>query len=241
MSDPVQSPEQPGSTSQRRPTKQERRAAAEAAASQAAANRARVQRVAGGTVGIVLAALGVAAVVVLPQVMDDAPTSSAASAASATTPPAAEPESPEPESPAPTGAPESPGAPSRPPADLDPRLAQRPTVEAGSGELTKLTVTPLVEGTGPAVRAGQTITVNYVGASYRTGQEFDASWNRGEPFPIQIGVGAVIPGWDQGLVGVKAGSRVRLDIPADLAYGENPTGGEPPGPLRFVVDILAVQ
>ncbi|MEO3926968.1 FKBP-type peptidyl-prolyl cis-trans isomerase [Micromonosporaceae bacterium B7E4] len=237
MSDPVQSPEQPGPTSQRRPTKQERRAAAEAAAAQVAANRARVQRVAGGAVGLVLAGLGVAAIVVLPQVMDDAPSSSAAPAAATTTPPAAEPTAP----PAPTGAPESPGAPPRPPADLDPRLAQRPTVEAGRGELSKLTVTPLVEGTGPAVRAGQTITVNYVGASYRTGQEFDASWNRGQPFPLQIGVGAVIPGWDQGLVGVKAGSRVQLDIPADLAYGDNPTGGEPAGPLRFVVDILAVQ
>ncbi|MDG4788131.1 FKBP-type peptidyl-prolyl cis-trans isomerase [Micromonospora sp. WMMD1102] len=237
MSDPVQSPEQPGSTSQRRPTKQERRAAADAAAAQAAASRARVQRVAGGTIGIVLAGLGVAAVVVLPQLMDGKPTSSTAPAASTSTEPAAEPTAP----PAPTGAPESPEAPSRPEADLDPRLAQRPTVEAGSGELGKLTVDPLVEGTGPAVRAGQTITVNYVGVTYRDGKEFDASWNRGEPFPVQIGVGAVIPGWDQGLVGVKVGSRVQLDIPADLAYGENPSNGAPGGPLRFVVDVLSAQ
>ncbi|GIG92353.1 FKBP-type peptidyl-prolyl cis-trans isomerase [Plantactinospora endophytica] len=240
MSDPVQSPEQPGPTSQRRPTKQERRAAAEAAAAQAAASRARVQRVAGGTIGVLLAGLGVAAIVVLPQLMDE-PTSSAAPAASAEPSPADPPADAPTAPPAPTGAPESPGTSARPPADLDPRLAQRPEVKGGSGELTKLTVTPLIEGTGPAVRAGQTITVNYVGVSYQTGQEFDASWNRGEPFPVQIGVGGVIPGWDQGLVGVKAGSRVQLDIPADLAYGDNPTGGQPAGPLRFVVDILAVQ
>ncbi|MFY1693325.1 FKBP-type peptidyl-prolyl cis-trans isomerase [Plantactinospora sp. WMMB782] len=231
MSEPVQSPGQPGSTSQRRPTKQERRAAADAAAAQAAANRARVQRVAGGTIGIVLAALGVAAIVVLPQLMDGKPTSSAAPAASTSPEPAAEPTAP----PAPTA------EPPRPPSDLDPRLAQRPTVEAGGGELSKLTVKSLIEGTGPAVRAGQTIMVNYVGVSYRTGQEFDASWNRGEPYQEQIGVGRVLPGWDQGLVGVKVGSRVQLDIPAELAYGENPREGQPAGPLRFVVDILAAR
>ncbi|GAB3982477.1 FKBP-type peptidyl-prolyl cis-trans isomerase [Plantactinospora veratri] len=105
--------------------------------------------------------------------------------------------------------------------------------------MTKLTVTPLIEGTGPALQTGQTITANYVGVFYATGQEFDSSWRQGQPVPLQIG--GMIPGMDQGLVGVKVGSRVQIDIPTDLAYGDNPTGGAPAGPLRFVVDILAVQ
>lgn len=125
-------------------------------------------------------------------------------------------------------------------AATDPRLASKPTVGKGTGELPKLTVTPLVEGTGPAAQAGQQITVHYVGVSYRTGVEFDSSWNRGQPYSFQLGAGNVIRGWDQGLVGVKVGSRVQLDIPSDLAYGDNPSGGRPAGPLRFVVDVLAV-
>ncbi len=74
--------------------------------------------------------------------------------------------------------------------------------------------------------------------AYPTGKEFDASWNRGEPFSFTLGQGGVIKGWDQGLAGVTVGSRVQLDIPADLAYGENPADGQPGGPLRFVVDVL---
>lgn len=123
----------------------------------------------------------------------------------------------------------------------DPRLASKPTVTKGTGELTKLTVTPLIEGNGTAAQAGKQITVHYVGVSYATGAEFDSSWNRSEPFSFQLGAGKVIPGWDQGLVGVKVGSRVQLDIPSDLAYGDNPDGGRPAGPLRFVVDVLAVE
>ena len=119
-----------------------------------------------------------------------------------------------------------------------PALAQKPTVTKGTGTLTKLNVTTLVQGTGPAVRSGQNLTVNYVGVSYTTGEEFDASWKTGQPFPFQVGTGSVIKGWDQGLIGVKVGSRVQLDIPSDLAYGDNPGGGQPAGPLRFVVDVL---
>ncbi len=81
---------------------------------------------------------------------------------------------------------------------------------AGSGELTALTVTPIIEGKGPAATAGQTISVNYVGVSYKTGEEFDASWSGSEPFSFQLGGGNVIKGWDQGLVGVKVGSRFSL-------------------------------
>jgi FKBP-type peptidyl-prolyl cis-trans isomerase len=127
------------------------------------------------------------------------------------------------------------------PEGADPALATRPTTTAGPGELTKLTVKSLVKGKGTAARAGQGITVNYVGVLYQTGEEFDASWNRSEPFTFQLGVGDVIPGFDQGLIGVTVGSRVQLDIPAELAYGDNPAGGRPAGPLRFIVDVLAVQ
>ncbi|HEX5543783.1 MAG TPA: FKBP-type peptidyl-prolyl cis-trans isomerase [Micromonospora sp.] len=124
------------------------------------------------------------------------------------------------------------------PEGADPALGTRPTATAGTGELTELTVTPLIEGKGAAAENGQMITVNYLGVSYRTGEEFDASWNRPKPFSFQLGVGNVIEGWDQGLVGAKVGSRVQLDIPAELAYGEH---GNPSGPLRFIVDVLDVR
>ncbi|HEU4348538.1 MAG TPA: FKBP-type peptidyl-prolyl cis-trans isomerase [Actinoplanes sp.] len=76
--------------------------------------------------------------------------------------------------------------------------------------------------------------------TYPDGQEFDSSWARNEPLQTPIGAGQLIPGWDRGLVGVPVGSRVRLDIPSDLAYGDDPAGGQPAGDLRFVVDILDV-
>jgi peptidylprolyl isomerase len=126
------------------------------------------------------------------------------------------------------------------PAGADPALCTKPTVGPGSGELTQLNVTTLIEGTGAAAATGQNVTVNYVGVSYTSGQQFDASWDRQQAFPFQLGTGGVIDGWDQGLVGVKVGSRVQLDIPANLAYGDNPTDpSRPAGPLRFVVDLLA--
>ena len=90
-------------------------------------------------------------------------------------------------------------------------------------------------------RAGQTLSVNYVGVSMTTGKEFDSSWSRNEPFSFQVGTGSVIQGWDQGLVGVPVGSRVQLDIPTDLAYGANPPSQDVAGPLRFVVDVLSAQ
>jgi peptidylprolyl isomerase len=125
------------------------------------------------------------------------------------------------------------------PAGADPALSTKPTVGAGSGELTKLGVTTLVEGKGAAVVSGQSVSVNYVGVTYKDGKEFDSSWKRSEPITFTVGTGNVIKGWDQGLVGVKVGSRVQLDIPSDLAYGDNPSGGQPGGALRFVVDVLS--
>jgi peptidylprolyl isomerase len=205
-----------------------------AAAKAKAIQRRRRQAMAGAVGGVAAVAILVTMIVLVVRSRDDSPTPAAAPAptASASADTGADP-----------GA--DPGAnagefPPLPPG-ADPALKTKPAAGKGAGELTKLTVTPQVEGTGPAAAAGQTITVNYVGVSYRTGEEFDASWNRGEPFSFQLGGGNVIPGWDQGLVGVKVGSRVQLDIPSELAYGDNPGGGRPGGPLRFVVDVLAVR
>jgi peptidylprolyl isomerase len=127
------------------------------------------------------------------------------------------------------------------PAGADPALKTKPTAAAGTGSVTKLGVTTLIAGTGPATQSGQTISVNYVGATYADGKEFDSSWSRSQAFSFQLGAGKVIPGWDQGLVGVKVGSRVQLDIPSNLAYGDNPGNGAPGGALRFIVDVLSAS
>ncbi|MEV8516428.1 FKBP-type peptidyl-prolyl cis-trans isomerase [Dactylosporangium sp. NPDC051484] len=125
------------------------------------------------------------------------------------------------------------------PADADPALSTKPAAKAGSGSVSQLAVTTLIEGKGAATQAGQTITVNYVGVTFADGKEFDSSWRRSQPFSFPLGGGRVIRGWDQGLLGVKVGSRVQLDIPPALAYGEHPAGGAPGGTLRFIVDVLS--
>jgi peptidylprolyl isomerase len=127
------------------------------------------------------------------------------------------------------------------PAGADPALREKPAVTAGSGAVSTLKTTTLIQGTGAGVQSGQTINVNYVGATYADGKEFDSSWSRSEAFSFQAGTGNVIKGWDQGLIGAKVGSRVQLDIPADLAYGDKPSGGQPAGALRFVVDVLSAS
>ncbi|MDI1464508.1 FKBP-type peptidyl-prolyl cis-trans isomerase [Catellatospora sp. KI3] len=124
------------------------------------------------------------------------------------------------------------------PAGADPALKTKPAITKGDqAALTKLGVTMLVEGKGAVVKAGDSITVNYVGATYKDGKEFQATWDMKQAFTTVIGNGQVIPGWDQGLVGVKVGSRVQLDIPSEMAYGDN---GQIPGPLRFIVDVLKI-
>ena len=126
----------------------------------------------------------------------------------------------------------------------DPTLAQKPEVEVPKGPAPKLLqIDDLVEGTGAAAKAGDTVTVDYVGVLYKNGKQFDASWDSGDPFQFQLGSGGVIQGWDQGLVGMKVGGRRELVIPADLAYG---TEGSPPNippnaPLVFVVDLKAIN
>lgn len=107
----------------------------------------------------------------------------------------------------------------------------------------KLEVEDIEEGDGAAARAGNQISVNYVGVSYSNGEEFDSSFNTGAPFDFALGAGMVIPGWDQGLEGMKVGGRRQLVIPPQLAYGPQ---GSPPviapnETLVFVIDLLAVQ
>ncbi|MEU3452420.1 FKBP-type peptidyl-prolyl cis-trans isomerase [Micromonospora sp. NPDC006766] len=200
-------------------TKAERRLAAQLAAKKAAEARRRRQSMLGAFVGVLAVAALIGGIVWLNK--GDDTKSTAGSAASPTAP-------------ADSGtAPEA-----QLPADLDPALKTKPEVGAGQGELKELTVTTLIKGTGPKVQAGQAITTNYVGVLYKDGEQFDSSWDRGEPATFPIGVGQVIQGWDQGLVGVSVGSRVQLDIPANLAYGDT---GRVSGPLRFVVDVLGAQ
>ena len=89
---------------------------------------------------------------------------------------------------------------------------------------TELVVTDLIEGTGEPAKKGDTITVNYVGVRSEDGTEFDNSYDRGQPYTLTLGEGGVIQGWDEGLIGVKAGGRRQLDIPAALAYGDQGAG-----------------
>ncbi|MFG3697806.1 FKBP-type peptidyl-prolyl cis-trans isomerase [Micromonospora sp. NPDC047620] len=209
---------------QNRAQKSERRLAAQLAAQKAAEAKRRRQAWAGGLAGVAVVAVLITVFVTIGQNDDDSKEQAAGTPSASATAPAAD----------------APPAPQLP-AGADPALGTKPTVAAGKGELKKLTVTPLIKGTGPAVQKGQTITTNYVGVFYKDGKEFDSSWNGGQPASFAIGVGQVIPGWDQGLVGVTVGSRVQLDIPAELAYGNDPSSGRPTGPLRFVVDVLAAQ
>jgi peptidylprolyl isomerase len=122
-------------------------------------------------------------------------------------------------------------------------LSKEPTVKPPEGEAPKaLETKDLITGTGPEAKDGDMVTVNYVGILYSTGKEFDASWKRHEPFSFTLGKGEVIPGWDQGVLGMKVGGRRELVIPSALAYGSK---GSPPtipanATLVFVIDLLAV-
>ena len=111
-----------------------------------------------------------------------------------------------------------------------------------SSPSTELMIEDLVVGSGSSVDVGDFLIMDYVGVSYSTGLQFDASWDRGSPFPFELGAGRVIQGWDQGIVGMAVGGRRSLTIPPDLAYGENGSGSGSIGPnetLVFVVDLLA--
>ncbi|HEV3388385.1 MAG TPA: FKBP-type peptidyl-prolyl cis-trans isomerase [Solirubrobacteraceae bacterium] len=125
-----------------------------------------------------------------------------------------------------------------------PAISKKPTVTVPSGPApTKLVTKDLVTGTGQTAKAGQTVTVNYVGVLYKTGKEFDSSWSRNQPFTTALTAGSVIPGWVQGIPGMKVGGRRELIIPASLAYGKagSPPTIPPNSPLVFVVDLLSVS
>ena len=120
----------------------------------------------------------------------------------------------------------------------------KPQIAKPSGPPPKKLVTKdIVTGKGATAKPGDQVTVQYVGVSYSTGEQFDASWDNGQPFPFNLGAGEVIPGWDKGVKGMKVGGRRELIIPPGLAYGEN---GSPPAiqgneTLIFIVDLLNVQ
>ncbi len=120
---------------------------------------------------------------------------------------------------------------------------ERPQIEQPKGDVPfELGIEDLLVGEGDEAIAGRKVTVHYVGVSFSTGAEFDASWNRGRPFEFKLGKGQVIPGWDAGVQGMRVGGRRRLTIPSAMAYGARGAGGviEPHEPLVFVVDLLAV-
>ncbi|HET7533227.1 MAG TPA: FKBP-type peptidyl-prolyl cis-trans isomerase [Nocardioidaceae bacterium] len=108
---------------------------------------------------------------------------------------------------------------------------------------TDLEVTDLSAGSGAEAASGSTVVVHYVGVAHSTGEEFDASYNRGEPLSFRLGVGQVIAGWDQGVTGMKVGGRRKLVIPPHLGYGDRGAGGviKPGETLIFVVDLLDVR
>ena len=111
------------------------------------------------------------------------------------------------------------------------------------GTVTELVSTDEIVGTGDAVEDGDTVTVHYIGVHGGSGEVFDASWTRGQPFDVQVGAGMVIAGWDQGLVGMKVGGRRRLEVPGDLAYGSEgrPPTIEPNETLVFLIDVLGIS
>jgi FKBP-type peptidyl-prolyl cis-trans isomerase len=126
----------------------------------------------------------------------------------------------------------------------DPSLAQKPEVDVPTGPAPKkLVIKDLVEGTGAEAKDGDNLTMDYVGVLYKGGKQFDASWDRGQPFSFQLGAGQVIAGWDQGIKGMKVGGRRELIIPASMGYGSE---GSPPtipanAALVFVVDLKDVS
>ncbi|HET9995902.1 MAG TPA: FKBP-type peptidyl-prolyl cis-trans isomerase [Nocardioides sp.] len=121
---------------------------------------------------------------------------------------------------------------------------EKPEIEfPGAEPPADLVITEVTEGDGAEATSGSTVSVHYVGVAHSTGEEFDASYNRGTPLQFRIGVGQVIEGWDQGVEGMKVGGRRQLVIPPHLGYGDRGAGGviKPGETLIFVVDLLDVS
>ncbi len=134
-------------------------------------------------------------------------------------------------------------APRGPRAETTDDVDTKPVITVPEQPAQQLIATDIVEGEGPEAKAGDSVSVDYVGVSQSTGGEFDASWTAGEPFSFQLGAGMVIPGWDQGVEGMKVGGRRLLTIPSELAYG--PAGSPPDIPpddtLIFAIDMRDIQ
>jgi peptidylprolyl isomerase len=121
-------------------------------------------------------------------------------------------------------------------------LKKKPTIEKPGGDPpAKLYSRDIVTGKGKKAKSGDGVTVQYVGVSYSTGEQFDASWDNGSPFQFQLGAQMVITGWDEGVAGMREGGRRMLVIPPDLAYGSTGRPGIAPNEtLIFVIDLKKV-
>ena len=123
-------------------------------------------------------------------------------------------------------------------------MTEKPEIDFPGGPPPEdLQITDVTVGEGPEANPGSTVKVHYVGVAYSTGDEFDASYNRGAPLEFPLGAGYVIPGWDAGVAGMKVGGRRQLVIPPHLAYGDRGAGGVigPGETLIFVVDLVDVR
>jgi peptidylprolyl isomerase len=120
-------------------------------------------------------------------------------------------------------------------------MSEKPEIDFPGGEApTELVIDDIVEGTGAEAVPGATVLVHYVGVEFESGDEFDSSWNRGEP--IEFPLRGLIAGWQEGIPGMKVGGRRQLTIPPELAYGAAGGGHRLSGKtLIFVIDLLAVR
>jgi peptidylprolyl isomerase len=131
-----------------------------------------------------------------------------------------------------------------PPEDALKDTTTKPVIPKPTGTPPrKLVKQDIVKGKGPAAKPGDTVTVNYTGVNFSNGQEFDSSWDSGATFPVQLGAGMVIEGWDKGLVGVRKGGRRMLTIPPEMGYGSEgyPPSIPPNETLVFVIDVVSIK
>lgn len=123
-------------------------------------------------------------------------------------------------------------------------MTEKPEIEFPDGPPpADLEITDITVGDGAEAAAGSQVSVHYVGVAHSSGEEFDASYNRGAPLDFPLGAGRVIQGWDRGVAGMKVGGRRKLVIPPHLAYGDRGAGSAiaPGETLIFVVDLVAVR
>lgn len=127
--------------------------------------------------------------------------------------------------------------------EIEERGKPKVSVEKGAKPPTELVTKEIEEGSGEEAKSGDEVSVQYVGVDYKSGKEFDSSWSRSEPFSFTLGKGEVIPGWDQGVEGMKVGGRRELIIPPELGYGKagSPPAIPPNETLVFVIDLESVN